>query len=302
MGQQKFQKRIAQREKVKLMVAFSGPSGSGKTYSALQLAYGITGDWTKITLADTENESALYYAGEQTGPWEHINFHADIPLAYHPNNWIELVDFVEQDKNCEVLILDSITHEWEGQGGCLEMVSAIDKGFSGWKTVSPLHNKFIDKIRHSRLHILACMRSKQDYVLEPNEKGKMAPRKIGLKSVQREGTDYEFGVVFDINMNHFATTSKDRTGLFKDTTFRIGADTGKQLMQWASAGNDPLYIATDREKIQFAEICKSLGVTDKGKMATYSEQLQHKVKLSDLEEEIKKLAGYEATPAEEISQ
>lgn len=233
-----FTKTTARREQVKLMVGLTGPSGAGKTLSALRMAYGITGDWKKIAFADTENKSALYYAGERTGDWFHIDLNPQkLEGGYNPNNWIRLIDFVEKDQAVEVLILDSISHEWEGVGGCLDIVDRIGKGFAGWKTVTPLHNKFIDKMRTSRLHIIATMRSKQDYVVEQNDKGKAAPKKVGTKATQREGTDYEFGIIFDVEMNHYATASKDRTGLFAERgPFQITENTGKELLAWSKDG------------------------------------------------------------------
>jgi hypothetical protein len=232
----------AKRESVKLMVGLSGPSGAGKSLSALKLAYGITGDWKKIAYADTENKSALYYAGDNnvfpTGDWKHVDFNPRLSTdGYHPNNWIKLIDFIEKQNTFEVLILDSISHEWEGRGGCLELVDKIGKGFSSWKTVTPLHSAFIDKMRTSPLHIIATMRSKQDYVVEQNDKGKAAPKKVGLKSSQREGTDYEFGIIFDIEISHMATASKDRTGLFAERgPFQIEPALGKELLTWSKSG------------------------------------------------------------------
>jgi hypothetical protein len=235
-----FTKQVAARERVKLMLGLTGPSGSGKTYSALQLAYGITGDWSKITLADTENKSALYYAGDKTGPWEHVDFSPDRPGAYSPVNFISLIEWAEKDPKTEVLIIDSISHEWEGAGGCLELVEAKGTGFAGWKAVTPLHRRFIDTMRNSRLHIIATMRSKTDYVVETNDRGKSAPKKVGTKSTQREGTDYEFGLIFDVEMSHYATASKDRTGLFANRgPFKISKETGAELLQWANSGVTP---------------------------------------------------------------
>lgn len=232
-----FVKHIASREKVKLMIGLMGPSGSGKTYSALQLAYGITKDWSKIAVADTENRSSLYYAGDKTGPWSHIDFPPTMKDGYHPSNWVALIDFVEKDPKIEVLILDSISHEWEAKGGSLDLNNKLGGRFTDWAKVTPLHAAFIDKMRSSRLHIIATMRSKSDYAIELNEKGKPQPTKVGLKAIQRDGTEYEFGVIFDIDMRHFASTCKDRTGLFmRDDRgpFRISADTGKELLSWAN--------------------------------------------------------------------
>ena len=232
-----FKKSTAVRENVKLKIGMAGPSGSGKTYSALQLAYGITGDWTKIAVADTENSSALYYAS--LGPWQHIPFDPDnVKDGYHPNNWRTLIAFVEQDPAIEVLILDSISHEWEGKGGCLHIHEQLGGKYQNWATVTPLHAGFIDALRLSRLHIIGTMRSKQDYAME-QENGKTKVTKLGLKSVQREGTDYEMGIVFDVSMNHHAKAGKDRTGLFaKRGEFQITPDIGKELVAWASSGVD----------------------------------------------------------------
>lgn len=235
----------AVRENVKLKIGMTGPSGAGKTYSALQLAYGITGDWSKIAVADTENRSALYYAdlsGEQR--WQHISFDPDqIQDGYHPTNWVNLIKFAERDSSIEVLVLDSISHEWEGRGGCLELVDKIGKGgntFTPWKTVTPLHASFLDAMRLSSLHIIATMRTKQDYVLEQNEKGKTVPKKVGLKSIQREGADYEFGIVFELAMNHHASASKDRTGVFMPRgEFQITPAVGQELLAWSRSADAP---------------------------------------------------------------
>lgn len=233
----KFTKSTAVREKVKLMVGFAGPSGSGKTWGALQVAFGITGDWKKITLIDTENKSALYYADrKEFGPFEHIPFDPSIQGGYDPRNYIQAIAFAESDPNCEVIVIDSISHEWEGVGGCLDTVDRINKGFAGWKQVTPLHADFIDRMRHGRCHILATMRTKTDYQVEQIN-GKATPKKIGLKSNQREGTDYEFGIIFDIEISHLTTASKDRTGMFGGKgPVQLSPEIGKQLVAWANGG------------------------------------------------------------------
>lgn len=283
-----FKKELAQREQVKLKIGLTGPSGSGKTYSALMLAYGLCGDWSKVVVADTENRSSLYYAGEKTGPWQYVDFPSTLPGGYHPNNWIKLIDYVERDTDAEVLILDSISHEWQGTGGCLDLVSKMGDGFSSWKKVTPLHNSFIDKIRQSRLNIIATMRSVQEYVVELNEKGKNAPRKVGLKSNQREGTDYEFGVIFDINMDHYASSSKDRTGLFTErTVFQITPEIGKELAEWCKQGNapasSPVYDPNiaGHKKMMF-EVMKALEVNQSYMKELSDKAMQSEVRLDSL--------------------
>ena len=246
-----FVAKTAEREQVKLMLGVTGPSGAGKTLSSLLIAYGLTKDWTKIILADTENRSALYYAGDKTGPWKHLDFPPTLKNGYHPDNWCALIDYAQADPDCEVLILDSITHEWNGVGGCLDTQTRLGGRFEHWAKVTPMHNRFIDKMRNSNLHIIATMRSKQDYTVELNEKGKNAPTKVGLASIQREGTDYEFGVIFDMGMNHYAKASKDRTGLFapKDM-FQIGSETGEELLAWVNSGKAPVIPIFDKENVK----------------------------------------------------
>ena len=151
--------------------------------SALKLAKGITGDWSKISVADTENDSSLYYA--DLGPWNHIPF----PPPHHPRRFSEVIEYAIS-KGTECLVIDSISHEWEGRGGCLELLEEVQKAqrtansYTAWKTVTPLHNKFIEAMLQAPIHIIATMRAKQDYVLEQNDKGKAVPKKVGLKGIQ----------------------------------------------------------------------------------------------------------------------
>ena len=185
-----FTVKKAKREQVKLKIGLTGPSGAGKTLSALYLAYGITGDWSKICLADTENKSALAYAEDVTGEWNHIDFSPDIAGGYSPENWINLIEMVEALPGIEVLILDSISHAWEGKNGTLEIAEKSSGGSRnlftpGWRVATPLQNAFVHKIRQSKIHLIATMRVKQDYVIEQNDKGKAVPKKVGLKPIQR---------------------------------------------------------------------------------------------------------------------
>ncbi len=256
-----FKKSVATRENVKLKIGLAGPSGAGKTYSALQLAYGITGDWGRVAVGDTENKSALYYAG--FGPWQHIPFDPeDLEGEYHPDNWVKLIEFVEKDPAIDVLILDSISHEWEGKGGCLQIQERLGGRYQDWAKVTPMHTAFIDALRLSRLHIIATMRSKQDYAMEKNDKGRTEVTTVGMKTVQREGADYEFGIVFDVAMNHYVKTGKDRTGLFAPRgPFQITPATGKELVAWATSGSD-IYNETKAQKDEFKEKCRLAVVTD----------------------------------------
>lgn len=224
------QLRQSERKKAKIKLALQGSAGSGKTYSSLLLAQGLTNkDLTKVAIVDTENGSADLYA--------HIGNYNVLTMEppYTPEKYIQAIE------NCltagmEVIILDSISHCWDE---LLDFHSKLaGNSFANWSKVTPRLNAFINKILQAEAHIIATMRTKQDYVLQQKD-GKYIPEKVGLKSVMRDGTDYEFTLVFDIDIKHFATSSKDRTGLFMGKPeFIINSATGKKILDWCNSGTN----------------------------------------------------------------
>lgn len=228
----------ATRKKVKLRLGLSAVSGGGKTYSALLIAYGLCGDWTKIAVIDTENDSASLYA--HMGEFQTISLRP--PFA--PERYTEAIKTCE-DAGMEVIIIDSIAHEWEGEGGIIDLVDQIGGGFSGaWKALSPRHAKFKQSILQSTCHVITTVRRKQEYILqeETNKNGKtiQKPVKMGLKEVTREGWEYEVTVNFEIDIKHRATVSKDRTELFEGKEpFIITVETGKIIKKWCDEGIEP---------------------------------------------------------------
>jgi hypothetical protein len=220
-----------QRHNVKLRLGISGASGFGKTYSALQLAYGMTQDWSKIAVIDTENSSASLYS--DLGNFNVLNL---LP-AYSPERYIEAIDICEK-ANIEVVIIDSITHEWQGEGGCLQIHDQLGGRFQDWSKVKPRHQKFIDRILQSRCHIITTTRRKTDYSMDVGSNGKSKVVKHGTKEITSEGFEYELSVNFElINENHLCKVSKDRTNLFQGKPeFIITSDIGKQLKTWCNQG------------------------------------------------------------------
>lgn len=234
------QLRRASRKKVKMRVALSGPSGSGKTMSALLMAYGITGDWAKVALIDTEHNSAEHYAVSSTlGTTEEDTFNVlELDAPYTPDRYIKAIETCEQAEGIEVIVIDSASHEWNGKGGILEMKDSMSakSSFNAWQKLTPEHNKFIEKILSSSCHVFACFRAKTDYVLV-NKDGKQVPEKVGLKPITREEVDFEFSVWFDLDIMNNAVAAKDRTELFMGRPdFRITKDTGAAMRAWAEMG------------------------------------------------------------------
>ncbi len=240
----------AERHQVKLRIGLSGPSGFGKTYSALLLAYGITNDWNKIALIDTENKSASLYS--HIGDFNVLSL--DEPFT--PERYIKAIKLCEES-DIEIIIIDSISHEWQGKGGCLEIHEQLGGRFQDWARVTPRHQSFIDAIILSKCHIITTSRSKVDYSLDKDGNGKTKVMKLGTKSITREGFEYELTVNFEfLNDNHLVQASKDRTELFSNRPeFIINSSTGKKLIEWCNQG---ISIDKIKEEINACETADAL--------------------------------------------
>lgn len=236
--------RKSERKRAKIKMALQGSAGSGKTYSSLLLAKGLlNGDFSKVAIIDTENGSANLYA--------HLGQYNVLSLEppYTPEKYIEAIEICEKAQ-MNVIILDSISQVWDE---LLDFHSKLPgNSFANWNKVTPRQKSFVDKILQANAHVIATMRTKQDYVLQQKD-GKYVPEKVGLKAVQRDGVDYEFTLVFDIDSKHFAVASKDRTNLFTGKPeFTINSATGKKILDWCNNGKT---IGDIRKQI---EQCKTL--------------------------------------------
>ena len=227
--------RKATRRKAKLRLALLGPSGSGKTMSAIKLAAGIGG---KIGVIDTENGSADLYA--EIADYDVIT----LEKPYSVTKYREAIGAFEQ-AGYATIIVDSLTHAWSGAGGLLDKQGQMAakpgaNSYTAWREITPEHNSLVEALLASPCHIIATMRVKTEYVMETNERGKQVPRKVGLQPVQRDGMEYEFTVALDIDANHKAQASKDRTTMFEGFYDTITEATGRKLLDWLDRGDDVL--------------------------------------------------------------
>jgi len=243
------QLRQSERKQAKIKLAIQGCAGSGKTYSSLLLAFGITNIWSKIAVIDSENGSADLYA--HLGSYNVLNLNNN----YSPENYIEAIAICEK-AGIEVIIIDSLSQSWDFLLQChTEMVG---NSFTNWGKITPRQNAFIQRILQSNCHVICTMRTKQDYVLS-EKNGKMVPEKVGLKAIMREGVDYEFTIVLDVDMKHFANASKDRTGLFMGKPeFIISELTGKRILDWCNSGVSVESVKLDISKAQTIEELNSI--------------------------------------------
>ncbi|HEX8332490.1 MAG TPA: AAA family ATPase [Segetibacter sp.] len=222
----------AERKRVKLRLNIASPSGFGKTYSALLIAYGITGNWAKIAVIDTENDSASLYSN--LGAYKTLRL--DPPFT--PDRYIEAIGKCES-AGMEVIIIDSITHVWKGQGGLLEYQNALGGRYQDWAKATPLYQRWLNTILQSKCHVITTNRKKQGYNMI-TEGNRTRVEKAGLEDEIRDGYEYEMTVALEItNDKHMAKASKDRTQLFTDKPeFVITTETGKQILNWCNEGKD----------------------------------------------------------------
>ena len=243
------QLRQSERKQAKIKLAIQGAAGSGKTYSSLLLAFGITNNWGKIAVIDSENGSADLYA--HLGAYNVLNLNEN----YSPENYMEAIEICEK-AGIEVIIIDSLSQSWDFLLQChTEMVG---NSFTNWGKITPRQNAFIQRILQSNCHVICTMRTKQDYILS-EKNGKMVPEKIGLKAVMRDGVDYEFTIVLDVDMKHYANASKDRTGLFMGKPeFIISSATGQRILNWCQSGVSVESVKEDILKAQTVEDLNSI--------------------------------------------
>ena len=169
-----FKLRKAERKCAKIKIGMQGPSGSGKSYSSLLLAYGLVNDWSKIAVIDSENGSADLYS--HLGDYNVMN----ITAPYTPEKYVQMIEACVEE-GIEVIIIDSISHEWEGEGGILDSHARMaGNSFTNWSKLTPRHNAFVNAMLKAPVHIIATIRSKQDYVMVERN-GKHIPEKVGLK-------------------------------------------------------------------------------------------------------------------------
>lgn len=220
--------KAATRQAAKLKLAITGPSGSGKTTAALRCARGLVGKKGKIAVIDTENRSASLYADltafdvlNLEAPYEHSKFSEAIQAA-------EAAGY-----NC--VIIDSASHLWEA---ILDYKAQLDKrggnGYTNWNEAGGRFREVVDCLLGANLHVISCLRSKMEHSIEKDEKGRTTIRKVGLAPIMRDGIEYEFSAVLDLDMSHQAVSSKDRTRLFDGKIFEVSEETGIALAKWLS--------------------------------------------------------------------
>ena len=287
-----FEIRTAQRTQSKLRIGLSSPSGGGKTYSALLLAKGLVGDWGKIGVIDSENGRGDIYS--DLGNYKILS----LKPPFSPEVYIEAIHAFEKS-GVEIIIIDSTTHEWDGEGGCLQLNEKLavakyrGNTWSAWSETTPRHQRFLDAITSSDCHVITTVRNKIDTAMID---GKV--KKVGIKEIQREGFEYELTVNFNIDRDsHTVIASKDNTRIFEGMDpFVITEETGKKLADWVASG------AADKTADEKKKLRDNITnqVATLGKDVEWLEKKTGNIKNMDIAELGKLQAQLEATIAKQI--
>ena len=220
----------ATRKNIRMKAALCGQAGSGKTYGSLMIAKGLIKDMSAVGVIQTETGRAECYLGTFPG-FKVLN----LQPPYSPERFIEAIEEGEK-AGLKCLIIDSLSDEWVGTGGILadfdKMASMAKNSFTCWKKLTPRHDALFSKILSSPLHIFATIRKKTDVVLQKNDRGKLEPKKVGLKDLQRDDGEYKWMIQLDLDQQNLARAVKDNTSLFQGKEFKITEETGTAIRDW----------------------------------------------------------------------
>lgn len=259
----KFEFLPAEKSQLKARILISGAAGSGKTIAALELASALGG---RVAVIDTENGSAALYSDKYK--FEMLN----LQPPYPPEDFVQAIK-VAENSGFDVIVVDGITPEWSGSGGCLDLQTKLGGRFQDWAKITPRHRSFIQKILECSTHIICTCRSKQGYAMDEQSK---KVTKLGMAPEQRDGLDYEMTLVFNIiNQTHLAEATKDRTGLFDGKQFLISKNTGLEILEWLNSGTpakSPAPTITDVRNLLIDAGVKSIPVFKKVMMQVLGEE------------------------------
>lgn len=256
--------RPAQRESAKVVVGLSGQSGGGKTYTALLIAMGmVKGDPTKIGLLDTENKRGSLYA-DMFSPHQFLV--GDLEAPFSPSRYIQAIKEFESS-GIEVLIIDSVSHEWEGEGGCEDIAEegkARLRGTPDWMTAKREHKKFVNALLQSNMHIIACTRAREKVkTVQVVEGGKTKTKfePAGVQPICEKNFMFEMTcslMMYDNGQRQEVLKSCEglQLGLGFHDGF-IGESTGKNLIDWVEGATASKREELMKFKQQMAE-CESL--------------------------------------------
>lgn len=250
-----FQKAVKGHEKLRM--ALDGVTGGGKTWTALTIGcYIAEREGGRVALIDSERSSAKKYA-----PFFDFD-HLTLP-NFDPQTYTGAIE-AAIDAGYSVIIIDSLSHAWEGTLDLKDRVtkrSQSHNSYDAWREVTPIHNQLIDTMLRAPAHVIATLRTKMDNLIETDEKGHMTKvTKVGLKPQQREGVEYEFDIVADMNIENDFIVSKTRCFDLQGVVVnKPGKNLAETIYAWIEEG-EPVIGAAEANAL--VELLNSIGDID----------------------------------------
>jgi hypothetical protein len=248
----------ATKTQSRLRLALAGVSGSGKTLTALKVGLGLLDPGQRLAVIDTERGSAAKYADKH-------DFDVDDDFEdFSPRTYVEKIRAIERSGEHPVLVIDSLSHAWSGKGGILDQKDGKADSFGAWRSLTPQHNELVDTILQSPLHIIVTLRAKTDYAVEKNSQtGKNEVKKLGLGYVQRDGLEFEFDIVADMDQDHYLTVSKTRCEELDGKRFyKPNGEVSRLIKAWITAGIPPAPPAAETPYKQWLALKAAWGLSD----------------------------------------
>lgn len=235
--------RPAVRPALKARMMLAGPAGSGKTRSALIVA-AVLADGGRVLVIDTEKDSALTYADDFE--FDHLPWQP----PFDPRELAKTLP--DAGDGYDVVVIDSASHFWRGQGGTLDIAGGK---FTGWGVARPAQEDMVQAILDCRAHVIICGRAKMDHVQEQDERGRHVVRKLGMATIQDDTLEYELNVACELDMEHRLTVSKSRASsvpVGREFPPGHAEDFARVYADWLTAGEavaDPEQIDALKAKI-----------------------------------------------------
>lgn len=231
----------AKRKSVPMLISIAGVSGSGKTFSALLLAAGLAGNG-RVGFLDTENGRGSMYADSKDIMQALPNGYdiAEMKEPFAPSRYTDAVQEFEK-AGCKVLVIDSMSHEWEGYGGCADIAENNKiKGMPNWIKAKLEHKKMMNHLLAANMHIIFCLRAREKIKVVTGANGKEQFVPIGLQAIQERNFTFEMTLSMLLDENtHLPQITKcpqPLQHLFQGKQSLITPATGAALRQWSESG------------------------------------------------------------------
>jgi hypothetical protein len=224
--------RQAKRAGSKVVIGIAGQSGDGKTLTALYLARGIVNSASEIGFLDTENRRGSLYADKLDAPF----LIGDLYPPFSPHRYSQAIKEF-QDAGVKVLVIDSVTHEWEGEGGCEDIAASGSGKIANWKLAKAEHKKFMNTLLQSDMHIICCIRARE----KTDFKNPKQPVSLGIQPICEK--NFMFEMTASIMMHNrgknqtFLKMPDDLFSAFGNGQGYVGSPAGKALIDWVNSGD-----------------------------------------------------------------